>query len=265
MPIRLSALVAVLFALVAPATAQPLRIATEGAYPPWNTTSPDGKLIGFEVDLAQDLCRRMQVECDIIAQDWDGILPGLQQGRYDAVMAGVSITEERAKTVDFSTAYAADPAVFAVAPGSPLIATFPTLARVDLDAPDAATRDAIATVAAALRGRTVAVQTSTNHARMMVAVFPDVTVRTYDKADYGALDLAAGRVDALLGARSAIGTAVAVGPSWIRGPLGNGVGVAVRKGDTLSGRISAAIAQAAADGTTAALSQRWFGHDVSVR
>lgn len=265
MTARLTALSGVILALLlTPALAQPLRIATEGAYPPWNATSPDGKLIGFEVDLAQELCRRMAVDCQIVAQDWDGILPGLQQGRFDAVMAGVSITAERRRMVDFSAAYAGDPAVFATAPGSHLIGAFPMAARVDLDALDApATREAIATVAAALRGRTVGVQVSTNHAAMMAAVFPGVAVRAYDSADHGALDLAAGRVDVLLGARSAVGTAVVIGPNWVRGPLGDGVGVAVRKGDALSDRLTTAIAQASADGTTAALSQRWFGYDVS--
>src|SRR5919106_2908924 len=52
-----------------------VRIATEGAYPPWNATDPSGKLVGFEVDLANDLCSRMQVECTIVAQDWEGIIP----------------------------------------------------------------------------------------------------------------------------------------------------------------------------------------------
>ncbi len=249
-----------------------LRIATEGAFAPWNATTPDGKLIGFEIDLANDLCRRLQATCDIVAQDWDGILPGLMQGRYDAVMAGVSITDERAKAVDFSAAYAADPAVFATRAGSPLSGVFPGLERVDLagDAPSG--RAAVATIANALRGKTVGVQVSTIHATMMEALFPGVAVRTYGKLDEAAFDLAAGRLDTLLGARSSVeaigkagGDLVAVGPAFSRGVLGHGVAAAVRKGDALSARLTHAIAEAAQDGTTARLSDRWFGFDVSIR
>ncbi|KAA0573332.1 transporter substrate-binding domain-containing protein [Azospirillum sp. B21] len=242
---------------------QRLRIATEGAFAPWNATDPAGRLVGFEVDLAHDLCRRMAVECEVVAQDWDGILPGLQQGKYDAVMAGVSITADRAKVVDFSGAYAADPAVFAVRPGSDL--TIPTVGRVDLSADRS---DAVGLVAKSLNGKVVAVQTSTIHAKMMEAYFPGATVRTYDRLDHAALDLAAGRVDAMLGARSAVEaigpTVKAAGPDFIRGALGSGVAVAVRKGDALSSRFSRAISDAAQDGTTAEMSRRWFGFNVSV-
>jgi octopine/nopaline transport system substrate-binding protein len=241
-----------------------LRIATEGAFAPWNATDPTGRLVGFEVDLAHDLCRRMAVECELVAQEWDGILPGLQQGKYDAVMAGVSITADRERVVDFSGAYASDPAVFAVRPGSDL--TFPTVGRVDLSSDQA---DAVGLVAKALDGRVIAVQTSTIHAKMMEALFPGVTIRTYDRLDHAALDLVAGRVDAMLGARSAVEaigpTVKATGPDFIRGVLGSGVAVAVRKGDALSSRFSSAIAAAAQDGTTADLSRRWFGFNVSVQ
>ena len=90
-----------------------VRIATEGAYPPWNSTDSSGKLIGFEIDLANDLCRRMQVECEIVAQDWEGIIPALTAGKYDAIMAGMSITDERKKVISFTDGYAAEPAYFA--------------------------------------------------------------------------------------------------------------------------------------------------------
>src|ERR687897_801895 len=86
-----------------------VRIATEGAYPPWNATDSSGQLVGFEVDLAQELCQRMGVECEIVAQDWEGIIPALQAGKYDAIMAGMSVTDERMQVISFSDVYASEP------------------------------------------------------------------------------------------------------------------------------------------------------------
>ncbi|KAA0576662.1 transporter substrate-binding domain-containing protein [Azospirillum sp. Sh1] len=247
-----------------------LRIATEGAFAPWNATTADGKLVGFEVDLAQDLCRRMRVRCAIVAQDWTGILPGLQQGQYDAVMAGVTVTAERASMVDFSAAYAADPAVFAVRPGSDLVGALPDVERADISSQAG---QHIADIAAhALDGKVIAVQASTIHAHMLETRFPRVRLRFYETVDAAALDLSAGRVDAMLTARTSIealraagGNLIPAGPAFSGGVLGGGVAVAVRKGDQLSARFTQAVSSAGEDGTTARLSARWFGYDLSVR
>src|ERR1700687_2244603 len=87
-------------------------IGMEGAYEPYNLTDASGKIVGFEPDLVLDLCKRMKVECKIIAQDWDGMIPGLQAGKFDVIMDGMSITEERMKEIDFSKPYAASPGAF---------------------------------------------------------------------------------------------------------------------------------------------------------
>nr|WP_295838021.1 transporter substrate-binding domain-containing protein [uncultured Azospirillum sp.] len=260
---------AVSFASQQPEPAPVLRIATEGAFAPWNATTADGKLVGFEVDLANDLCQRMRVRCAIVAQDWTGILPGLQQGRYDAVMAGVTATAERAAVVDFSAAYAADPAIFAVRPGSDLIGALPDVERADLSTP--AGQRITGSAARAMDGKVIAVQASTIHAHMLEALFPRIRLRFYETVDAAALDLAAGRVDAMLTARTTVdalraagGHLIPVGPAFSGGVLGGGVAVAVRKGDQLSARFTQAIASAAEDGTTARLSGRWFGTDLSV-
>ena len=66
-------------------------IGMEGAYDPYNLTDPSGKIVGFEPDVAMDVCARMKVECKIIAQDWDGMIPGLEAGKFDVIMDGMSI------------------------------------------------------------------------------------------------------------------------------------------------------------------------------
>jgi octopine/nopaline transport system substrate-binding protein len=107
---------------MARAQGRTIRIATEGAYAPWNFTAAGGALQGFEIDLANDLCRRMNARCTIVAQDWDGIIPGLNAGRYDAIMAGMNITDRRLEAINFSRPYAGGPHAFAVMPNSPLTA-----------------------------------------------------------------------------------------------------------------------------------------------
>jgi octopine/nopaline transport system substrate-binding protein len=95
-------------------------IAMEGAYEPWNLTDSSGNIVGFEVDLANDVCTRAGVECKIVAQDWDGMMPGLQAGKFDVIMDGLSITEARMKQIMFSRPYATTPAVFMARKDSPL-------------------------------------------------------------------------------------------------------------------------------------------------
>src|ERR671913_207392 len=140
-----------------------IKIATEGAYAPWNLTGAGGKLEGFEIDLANDLCGRMKVKCEIIAQDWDGIIPALQAKKYDAIMAGMSITDERKKVIEFSNSYANSPNGFLVAKSSPLAKMPGTGQAFNLSNQQAAAEKAINDAKALLKGKTVGVQGSTIH------------------------------------------------------------------------------------------------------
>ena len=97
-----------------------IKIGTEGAYPPWNAKDSAGNLIGFEIDLAKELCTIAKHECTIVEQDWDGMIPALVMRKFDIIMAGMSITEERLKAIDFSQGYADEVASFAVMKGSSL-------------------------------------------------------------------------------------------------------------------------------------------------
>lgn len=89
-----------------------VRFGIEGAYPPFSWTEADGSLKGFDVDMANALCNEMKVKCKIVAQDWDGIIPSLLARKYDAIIAAMSITEERKKKVDFTGKYALIPNKF---------------------------------------------------------------------------------------------------------------------------------------------------------
>jgi ABC-type amino acid transport/signal transduction systems, periplasmic component/domain len=252
-----------------------IRIATEGAYAPWNATDPSGKLVGFEPDLAMALCKKMNAQCEVVAQDWDGMIPALQQGKYDAIMAAMSITDEREKVITFAGPYGSEPSMFGTMKSSPLTKVNFGAERVDLSKDDPAGKAAIEKLAEALKGKTVGVQTSTIQANFMEKYLPKVTVRTYDKLDNAGIDLAAGRVDAIYGDRSAVDAIIKsdagkdmtlVAPAFSRGVLGKGVGVGMRKADAdLKELFNKAIAEANSDGTITKLSTQHFGYDISIK
>jgi octopine/nopaline transport system substrate-binding protein len=104
--------IAIIFSLALHANAREwteIRIATEGAYAPWNFTNASGDLVGFELDLAKDPCTRLNARCAIVRHPWRGIIRGLDAGMFDAIMAGMSITQERRRSITFTRAYAAAP------------------------------------------------------------------------------------------------------------------------------------------------------------
>ena len=131
------------------ANADKIRIGTEGAYPPWNSKDASGKLIGFEVELAWALCRYIGQQCVIVEQDWDGMIPALIMRKFDAIMAGMSITAERQKAISFSQGYADEVASLAVMKGSSLEG-LDTPAGINLTKPNAAAKKALKTLTAAL-------------------------------------------------------------------------------------------------------------------
>ncbi len=250
-----------------------VRIATEGAYPPWNSTDSSGQLIGFELDLANDLCQRMQVECEIVAQDWEGIIPALTAGKYDVIMAGMSITDERKKVINFSDNYADEPAYFAVLKDSDLASYKTDLDLANLEEVDDEEQAAIDSLKEALAGKSVGVQVATTHANFLDQYLGDaVDIRSYDTQENLDLDLQAGRVDAALASgsywyplmKTEKGADFAlIGPGFNGGPFGKGVGAGVRKEDVdLVEMLNKAIAGAKADGTINRLAEQWFGFDV---
>ena len=274
--ISLLAGVAALALLAGPTAAQDrteIVIGTEGAYPPWNSTEANGELVGAEMDLAMELCSRMNLKCTIVAQDWDGIIPALQNGKYDAIMAGMSITAERMEKINFSRGYFNDPARIAVLAGSDLegLETMERLTLGDIDADEQATIDKLQ---AALAGKTVGAQIATIHVNFIEKYLTDVEIRTYQTQDELNLDLQAGRLDAAVADNQAFkdfmetaegGNVVFTGPAMSGGVFGAGVGVGIRKEDTdLVEMFNKAIQEATADGTVTRISMDWFGADMSM-
>ncbi len=126
----------------APGTSQTaLKIGTEGAYPPFNNLTADGKLEGFDIDIANALCAEMKVTCEFVTQDWDGIIPALQAGKFDAIIASMSITDERKQKVDFTHKYYNTPSAVV----APKDTTIKGVTKADL------------------AGKTIGVATSTTH------------------------------------------------------------------------------------------------------
>ena len=261
--------------------ADKIKIGTEGAYPPWNSKDASGKLIGFEVELAWTLCRYIGKQCEIVEQDWDGMIPALLMRKFDAIMAGMSITDERLKTINFSQGYADEVAQLAVMKGSDLEG-MDTPSGINLSIGGSSVKKALKTIEGALAGKTVCVQTATIHQNFLDSGdVGSVNVRTYKTQDEVNLDLASGRCDAALAAAVAFtdyadksGEAVVlVGPTFSGGAFGNGVGVGIRKGgDDAIGKRDAkllkdfnkAINKARKDGTISKLAIKWFGFDASM-
>ncbi len=265
--------IAALAILASSAQAGSIKIGTEGAYPPWNAKNEAGKLIGFEVELANFLCIYMKHDCTIVEQDWDGMIPALTSGKFDAIMAGMSITDERKKTINFSQGYADEVASLAVMKGSNLEG-MDTPKAINLSTGGSDVKNALKTLTAALAGKTIGVQTATIHQNFLESGdVGSVKVRTYKTQDEVNLDLTAGRIDAALAAAVAFTDyaeksgkpVVLVGPTFAGGAFGNGVGVGIRKEDAqLLKDFNKAIDTARKQGKISELAIKWFGFDASM-
>ena len=267
--------------LTANVYADKIKIGTEGAYPPWNSKDASGNLDVFEDDLANELCKIMKHECTIVEQDWDGMIPALVMRKFDAIMAGMSITDERMKTINFSQGYADEVASLAVMKGSDLEG-MSTPEGINLNLGGGDVDKALKTITGALSGKTVCTQIGTIHQNFLESGdVGKVDLRTYKTQDEVNLDLSNGRCDAALAAAVAFtdyadksGEAVVlVGPTFSGGAFGNGVGVGIRKGgDDAIGKRDAkllkdfnkAINKARKDGTISKLAIKWFGFDASM-
>jgi octopine/nopaline transport system substrate-binding protein len=249
-------------------------IALEGGYAPWNLTLPGGKLGGFEPELVANLCQRIQLQCNLVAQDWDGMIPGLQAGKFDVLMDAISITPEREKIIAFSRPYAATPATFAVSDTKvlPKAAAGAPVVKLTGDAKtDQPTVDALRKQ---LKGKTIGIQSGTVYTKFINEGFKDIaTIRVYKTSPERDLDLANGRIDASFddvtyyaaNADKKEAAQISMAGPKIGGPIwGPGEGLAFRKQDAdLKAKFDTAIADALKDGTVKKLSDKWFKTDVT--
>jgi len=229
-----------------------IRIGVEGAYPPFSKVEKDGTLVGFDIDIAMALCEEIGAECVLVPQDWDGIIPALLARKYDAIIASMSITEERKKKVAFSEKYYNTPAKFARKKGSGI-----TISK------------------AGLKGKTVGVQRATTHDNFITAEFGDsVEIKRYGTQDEAYLDAIAGRVDLLLADSIAMEDGFLktdkgkgwefVGPGYSEPKyFGVGAGIAVRKSDgELAKLFSLAIKVIRSNGVYHMINGKYFAFDV---
>ena len=229
-----------------------IRVGVEGAYPPFSEVAPDGTLKGFDIDIAMALCEEIGAECVLVPQDWDGIIPALLARKYDAIIASMSITEERKKKVAFSEKYYNTPAKFARKKGSGI-----TISK------------------AGLKGKTVGVQRATTHDNFITGEFGDsVEIKRYGTQDEAYLDAIAGRVDLLLADSIAMDDGFLKtdkGKGWeFVGPgysdpkyFGVGAGIAVRKSDgELAKLFSLAIKVIRSNGVYHMINGKYFAFDV---
>lgn len=233
------------------AHAEDIRIATEGAYPPFNLVDANGQLKGFDVDIANALCAEMKADCTIVAQAWDGIIPGLKAGKYDVIIASMSITEERKNAVDFTAPYYVAGAAL-VAPAQSDITYTPE----------------------GLDGKTIGVQRATTYATLLKDEFPGAIVMTYDTVENQNLDLKAGRLDGVVAQQVVMyewlqqdgGDAFGFKGEPVVDPeyIGDGAGIAVNKGNTnLLAELDAALAAIKANGTYAKINASYFPFSIA--
>lgn len=231
---------------------QTLKIGVEGAYPPFSETRPSGEIVGFDIDIAFALCAEIGVTCELVPQAWDGMIPALLEGKFDAIIASMSITEERDKVVDFSDKYYVSPGAFVGPKGT----------EVDIS-PEG------------LAGKVVGTQVATVAACYLDKAYADVvTIKRYDTQENANLDLETGRLDLVFADQLVLvggflarpegqGFETKGKPIYDEECMGKGIGIAVRPDeDVLKYAFSQAIKAIRANGTYQAINEQYFDFDL---
>lgn len=232
---------AALLAMAAGAQAQTVKLGSEGAYPPYNYVDEAGNLGGFDIDVGNEICKRAGLTCEWVVNEWDTIIPNMIAGNYDAILAGMSITDERKKTITFTQDYfPPDPSTFIAPVGK----------NLNLDAPSGLKIGA--------QGATIQAMWLEQNAKA------NNTILSYETADQALADLNAGNLDAILADKSYLEEAAAGsnGTLELAGPelaIGGGVGIGMRQNDAdLLKQFDDALTAMKKDGTLDAMITLYF-------
>jgi polar amino acid transport system substrate-binding protein/arginine/ornithine transport system substrate-binding protein len=243
--------VALLFVASGSLQAADLRVGVEGAYPPFSWKESDGTLKGFDIDIAEAICAEMGRNCVLVEQDWDGMIPALLAKKFDAIIASMSITEERKKRVDFTIKYYNTPAKFVGKKGS-----------------------GIEISKSGLAGKRVGLQRGTTHQCFMEKIYPDAELVLYGTQDEVFQDLAIGRIDlqfsdSIAADEGFLKTDAGKDFAFVGGDQhdeechGPGAGIAVRKSDgALRDELNAAIKALRDKGIYQKINARYFDFDI---
>ncbi len=219
-----------------------LKIATESSYKPFSYLDTSGKEVGYEIDLMNALCEEMKANCEITSQDWEGLIPGLKAKKFDAVIAGMSITPERLEVVDFSAPYFT----------SGIILTAKVDKDISIDKLD---------------GVAVGAQRSTVSSEYLEKNAPNAKTKLYDTQENAYIDLTNGRLEALVMDK-------VIGLDWLKNNADKGyeqkgtdistgnddMGIAVRKGDELKAKFDTALTAIKANGKYDEITNKYFGN-----
>ncbi len=235
-----------------------LRVGTEGDAPLFSMADPNGNVTGFDADIATGICAELKLKCEFVVQTFSTLVPSMDSGRFDVIISGLGITDERRKKIDYSIPYASTPLYFAVAKASPV----------------AGLKD-LTSVLKALSGKSVGVVNGTTYAKFVAKNVPNVDLKTYDATTALLADLGAGRLAAAFGdsptwtdflaTPDGAGFArvdVRVRPSDDHSTLGYGMGVGLQKGNTeLKAKLDKALCSMLTSGKVTQASMKWFKED----
>jgi len=245
-------------------------VGVEGAFPPFNATTPTGDLVGLDLDVIKDVCKRAELDCKIVAQDWDSQIPSLLAGKFDVVLT-MGPNPERRKVIDFSDPYVITPNTFLVGADSPIANLPHTGESLSTDTPEG--KQAVADLKEALKGMTLGASLSTSQLQFVQENFGDVVkVQTYKSSEQVQLDLESGRLDGQFDnvvfardrAAKSQGALKTTGPLLVGGIMATNVCLGIRKDEPeLKAILNKALAEMREDGTLAKLSEKWFQIDLS--
>ncbi|MDE2861197.1 MAG: transporter substrate-binding domain-containing protein [Chloroflexota bacterium] len=219
--------------------AEPVLLATEGDYRPFNFINDDGEIDGLERELGDELCRRAGLECEWALNDWESMIPDLVAGEFDAIMAGMSITDKRDMTIDFTEPYyPPTPSVYLALSGAGDDAVEGKLgAYANTIYSDYFTERGIAYV-----------EFNDEDDRLAALLNGDIDAMLVDHA------YATDRLSEYEGRLTV------VGPSVL---LDRGIGIGVRNDNELLAKLNSALASMKADGSLNELIRKWVGEDAS--